>query len=258
MTDINDAAAAARENARTHSGQFGEQEHSAPELNLSPAAYSPGQPVHATVIFQVFASEHDDHPVEFITKSVDIAPAMNAMHLSKVQQIPSDPWTHGDQIVMDLYSVGDLTPSEHPFELSVTAHDLAPYLAYRESLGKDEPVAERVLSSRENLTTVLSDCNATIASLRQQLAQAETEKEEAEQRILRALAREVVPGASQIVVQLDHHRYPVEVYDADGKWVNLGEEGEQRLVDEIRAALGEDPATVGGRGTARVVDINDA
>jgi hypothetical protein len=35
MTDINPAAAAARENARTGTGQFGAQEHSAPELVLA-------------------------------------------------------------------------------------------------------------------------------------------------------------------------------------------------------------------------------
>lgn len=34
MTDINPSAIAARENARTSAGQFGEQEHSAPELEL--------------------------------------------------------------------------------------------------------------------------------------------------------------------------------------------------------------------------------
>lgn len=35
MTDINTAAAAARENARTHGGQFGAQEHSAPDVALT-------------------------------------------------------------------------------------------------------------------------------------------------------------------------------------------------------------------------------
>lgn len=54
MTDISPAAAAARESARTGSGRFGEQEHSAPELTLvTPTKESDPR-------YEAGVSEHDD------------------------------------------------------------------------------------------------------------------------------------------------------------------------------------------------------
>lgn len=255
MTDINPAAAAARESARTATGKFGAQEHSAPELSLS-TTYVPGQPVYATVTYQEYASEHDEHPVEIFTQKVDIASVLDTMSLEDVEHLRADPWADGDSIVYALQSAGELTHPAHPFELNVEGEDLAPYTEYRSARAQSDPLAERPSPSLVNLSAALAAHNDAISALREQIAEAEAEKEKTEERILRTLGQKACPNAKTLVVQLDHSRYPVEVYDAGG-WVNLGEEAEHRLAEEIRAVLGTDASVVGGRGTSRVIELSE-
>lgn len=254
MTDIN---AAARENAREETGRFGVQAHSTPEVSLS-VPYVPGQPVYATISFEEYASAEDDHPVDVHTQKVDISAILDAMPLKDINTLRDNTPYVGDDIVHTLQQMDELTHPSFPFEVRFGEADLDAYADYREANGQTNPLAEKPAPSVENLSAVRSAQKNEVAQLYAQLAELETANERTEARILGALAQKAVSGASQIVVQLDHPKYPVEVYDADGKWVDLGEEGEKTLVEEIRSALGEDSGAVGGRGTARVVDIDEA
>jgi len=259
MTDISPAAVAAREAARTHTGQFGAQEHSAPELGLDSGpflAYEPGQPIRATVEFHDYADHRDDEPQTIERQAVDIASILDTMPLDQVKELRDDPYAFSDDIVYELQSQGALTQGYMPFgPLELDAGDIEAYYDYRELRGLTDPIAETATPAVSNLAAVARARRDDIDKLRQQIAELEAEKEQAEERVIRQIFADVHPNAATAVVQIDHHRHPVEVYNAAGDWLNIGEDEEQRLVAEITKHLGADPAVVGGRGTARVVEL---
>jgi hypothetical protein len=254
MTDINPTAAAARENARQTTGQFGAQDHTDPELALM-GPYEPGQPVYATVTFEEYLHENDDHPRQVATQKVDIAGVLDTLRLDDADVLRSDPWTDSDFIVYELRKQGALTHPDHPFELDINAGDLDAYLDYRGVHDIADPIAETAKPALDNLAAAAAARKAEIKALQERLAEAQAAQEAAVERILRELGLRADPSAVRLVVMLDHPRYPVELYDADDKWVDIGEEAEHRLVAEIREHLGDDPGVVGGRGTARLVEL---
>ena len=251
----NASAVAARENARETDGQFGAQEHSAPELALR-GPYEPGQPVHIAVTYEEYRSEHDEHPEQVHTQKVDLVNVLDTWPLEAVQHLQSDPWADASSVIYDLQETGELTHPSHPFSVDFTGSDLGAYIEYRETNDLDEPISEKASPVMENLVAAVSAQQAEIKNLHALLAEAEALKEAGEERIIRAIALAAHPTAATITVQLDHHRYPVEIYDENQQWVNIGEEREQALVAEIRKHLGDDPGVVGGRGTARVIDLH--
>ena len=282
MTDISAATVAAREtthvlareNARHDSGRFGAQEHTAPELALTGLAdadsslaaggdplagpYAPGQPVYATIVYEEYASEFDEHPVHVGTQKADVAGILDTLPLDDVTHLRDEIYADTDHIFYALQEQGALTHPDYPFRVELDRGDLDAYADYREVNEQADPVAETAIPAIENLTAAVDARKAEIARLQEQLAEAQAEKEAGEERIIRAIALRAHPTAAGIVVQLDHPRYPVEVFDADNEWVDISEEGEAALVAAIREHLGDDPAVVGGRGTARVVELRPA
>lgn len=256
MTDINPTAAIARETARTTTGQFGTQEHSTPEIALA-GPYKPGQPVYAKVTFEEYASEHDEYPIQTATQKVDIVGVLDTLPLDQIQSLRDDPYAHHDDIGYALQASGEFTHPAHPFQLDLDRGDLDAYADHREIHGQIEPVADKVVPAVENLLAARTQRQADIAALQEQLAEQVELKEKAEESILRSIASKYHPAAVRATFQLDHPRYPVELWDDASAWIDLGPEKEQEIVDEVRRTLGEDPGVVGGRGTARLVDLRE-
>jgi hypothetical protein len=254
MTDINASAEAAREIARTETGRFGAQEHSAPELAL-PEPFGEASPVTATIVYEEYVSEFDEHPHQVATQKVDIRSVLDTVDLESVSYMDAG-MGEADWIRDELGKQGALTHPDHPFELRFDREVLDAYYDYRETNGltgaSDTPAAPAV----SNLQSVLHSDRQRAADLRRELAEAEDAVIAAQARIIAAVTAKSVPNAARIVVQRDHHRYPVEVYDEAGEWVNLGADGEDELFDEIRDALGDEFVGGGTRMYPLTVHVN--
>lgn len=254
MTDINPTVAAARESARHPTGQFGTQEHTAPELELR-GPYLPGQPVLIDVTYEEYHSEHDENPEQVHTQKVDVASVLDTWPLEAVQHLQSDPWADSDSIIFQLQGTGELTHPSHPFTVDFHGADLDAYIHYRESTGLGDPVAEKALPSVENLRTALAAQDSELAALHAQLAELESWKAKTEDQVFRAVTLAAHPEAAKLVVQADHHRYPVELYDASGEYIKITEDQESTLIEQFREVLGEDPAVLGSYRAPRAIDL---
>jgi len=249
-----------------HLKRFTEKPQSPPkgvELNVdafeddSPLSYEPGQPIRAWVEFH--ERENLDNTGPIAHQKVDIASILDTKPLAEVIELRDNPYAFSDDIVDTLRKHGALThPDAAVSPLDLDLGDVEAYADYRQLRGQHDPIAAEAKPSVANLAAVVAARQDDIDNLRRQLADLEEEKEKAEERVIRQIVLDSYPDAKLVTVQLDHPKYPVELFDEHGEWVNIGEDGERVLAAEIRGALGDDPNVVGGRGTARVIELAEA
>lgn len=249
----------AREHARDQAtGQFGEQHHSVPEFGLEPdGPYVPGQPIRATVEYLEYESPTDEDPQTIELQSIDIAGVLDTLSLDDVKQLRDEPYVYTDDIVYTLQLTGELTRPDMPFgPLALNAGDVEAYADYREVNGLTDPISEEVQPSVRNLADVVTAKRDDIAALQAQIDAVRAEKATAEERLLRRYISGMYPEATSLVLQMDHHRYPVELFDDNG-WVRITQEEERRLMTGVTGLVGTDPESVGQRGKPRTITLTD-
>ncbi|WP_143015806.1 hypothetical protein [Microbacterium sp. 77mftsu3.1] len=220
-------------------------------------SFEPGQPIKASITHREYRDNNDDEGIIVGTQEVDIAGVLDALPLETLEFIGIDPWADKDHIVQTLQPQGALIHGEMPFDaLDIDQGDLEAYIDYRKLNGLTEPVAAQPAPSVKNLLAVAAARKSEADSLREQAAALDAEREEAEEGVIRAIVGDAVPGAVRVTVQHDHHKYPLEFWDADGQYIIVGEQLEKQLVKNITDTLGPESGVLGGRGTAHIVELS--
>ena len=121
-------------------------------------------------------------------------------------------------------------------------------------VGLDRPQATPE-SSVEDLLTVIASNKTEADRLRAEAAEADAAREKAEEQLIGALAAELDPRIARVVLNAGHPKYPVEFFDDEDAWLDFGKHAEEQFISKVTDLIGDSPDAVGGRGTARLVDI---